>query len=75
MSENITEIKKVIDVVFGSANAICDIDVDLFVKQITDIDGEERNEIIGIIGERGLSLLQKILTKKMLLKLVSKILL
>lgn len=75
MSENISEVKKVIDLVFGVANQGLDIDLTLFVKQIQDVDGAERDEIISLIGERGLSFLQKLLSKKLLLKLLSKIIL
>ena len=75
MSENISEVKKVIDLVFGVANQGLDIDLALFVKQVQDIDGPEKDEIISLIGERGLSFLQKLLSKKLLLKLLSKIIL
>jgi hypothetical protein len=75
MSENISEVKKVIDLVFGAANQGLDIDLALFVKQVQDIDGQEKDEIISLIGERGLSFLQKLLSKKLLLKLLSKIIL
>jgi hypothetical protein len=73
MSENISEIKKLLYVIFNGTGGILDVDFDLFIKQIKDLDGTERDEIITIIGENVLQLLQKLLTKKVLLKLITKL--
>lgn len=73
MTENISEIKKLVDVMSNGATALLEVDYDLLMKQLADLDGKEKTEIITLIGEKGINLLQKILTTRMLLKLVTRI--